>query len=530
MMKSQYRIPSLVLLVSYVVATGAFQQTVNFFTSNIHHRRQQNYDLQHQHYAQSSSSSLNTASKETTDMSNDILDDDDNDSWVLRQITFQGLTAPPTNNDDVEEDTDKNALDARNLSEFLMEIGAVSVSITDSDKDTENEHPLFDEPSLSSVCTNYDDDDDEQWAMIIPDYAAGRNLWKTCNVSAHFPNSIDIPSIIDAIRYTFHCPTTPRYTVDNVPDLDWIIHVQESWEPIVTKTSKFVLRFPWHTDTKVMKVCQSMEMLKMQELMNKQFNTGVKRDGAVVHFDGEFYDSDKESAVEEEENENKKKKNREYVQIELEGGIAFGTGEHPTTQLCLDWVRDKVEQHLSTTNNDTELNFLDYGAGSGILGIAASSIVRDYNNKQRGSMQQQSITTVGIEIDADAIHIANDNAIKNKVRMLNYLPDSNSLNDEALSVVMRAQQRKRNIGIIQSLPDELNRPMYDLCVANILALPLINLSPTIAQLVVPGGEIGLSGVLSNQASDVVEAYSEFFDDVVVAGEEGGWVLITGKRR
>lgn len=526
MMKSQFNIPSLVLLVSYVVATDAFQ-AINFCSSNnIHH-------LSHR----SSSSSLNTASKETTDMSNDILDDDDtnNDSWVLRQITFQGLTAPPStnNDDDVEENNDKNALDARNLSEFLMEIGAVSVSITDSDKDTENEHPLFDEPSLSSVCTNYDDDDDdEQWAMIIPDYAAGRNLWKTCNVSAHFPNSIDIPSIIDAIRYTFHCPTTPRYTVDNVPDLDWIIHVQESWEPIVTKTSKFVLRFPWHTDSKVMKVCQSMEMLKMQELMNKQFNTGVKRDGAVVHFDGEFYDNSdhKESAVEGEENENKKKKDREYVQIELEGGIAFGTGEHPTTQLCLDWVRDKVEQHLHTTNDDAELNFLDYGAGSGILGIAASSIVRDYNNRQRGSMQKQSITTVGIEIDADAIHIANDNAMKNKVRMLNYLPDSNSLNDEALSVVMRAQQRKRNIGIIQSLPDELNRPMYDLCVANILALPLINLAPTIAQLVVPSGEIGLSGVLSNQASDVVEAYSEFFDDVVVAGEEGGWVLITGKRR
>ena len=72
--------------------------------------------------------------------------------------------------------------------------------------------------------------------------------------------------------------------------------------------------------------------------------------------------------------------------------------------------------------------------------------------------------------------------------------------------------------------------IYDLCAVNILAQPLIGLAPTIASLVKSGGEIGLSGVLSSQATSVVEAYKEFFDDVKVAGEENGWVLITGQRR
>ena len=136
---------------------------------------------------------------------------------------------------------------------------------------------------------------------------------------------------------------------------------------------------------------------------------------------------------------------------------------------------------------------------------------------------------MGVEIDADAIHIANDNAKKNNVEMVNYLPDSDSLDAEALSVVMKAMQRKRNQGL-ETLPDELNGQIYDLCAANILAAPLVNLAPTIASLVKSGGEIGLSGVLATQADNVVKGYSELFEEVKVAGEDGGWVLITGRRR
>jgi methylase of polypeptide subunit release factors len=88
------------------------------------------------------------------------------------------------------------------------------------------------------------------------------------------------------------------------------------------------------------------------------------------------------------------------------------------------------------------LNFIDYEAGSGVLGISAPAVVRDYNQSKRRSSSgaEKSATVVGVEIDADAIHIAIDNSDKNGVEMKNYLPDIESLDSEALSVVLRAMQ------------------------------------------------------------------------------------------
>jgi ribosomal protein L11 methylase PrmA len=476
----------------------------------------------------------------------DFTAEDDDEPWVLRQITFLDLTASSS---DATDDEGKAELDARNFSEFLMEIGACSVSITDADANTSSEDPLFHEPSLTTCPNDYIEDNNE-FAMVLNDVAAGRNVWKKCHVSAHFPSSLfDVPNIVDAVRYTFQIPTTPRFEVDTVPDLDWIKHVvsvawtdkydvvltklttieithmrqQESWNPIVTKASKFVLRFPWHEDALVMKACQDMEREKMMDGLAKRFSSGVKREGAVVHFE------------EEDVEDINGQRDREYVQIRLEGGIAFGTGEHPTTRLCLDWVRDKVEgqlQMLGTGEGSKSLNFMDYGSGSGVLGIAAAAVIRDYKNKSKRSGQPSNIasTVIGLEIDADAIHIANGNSKHNNVEMKNYLPAPDSLDDEALSVVLRAMQRKRNKDTIQYIPSELNGQVYDLLVANILAGPLVNLANTVASLVKSGGEIGLSGILATQGDHVVNAYREYFDDVQVAAEEGGWVLVTGRKR
>jgi ribosomal protein L11 methyltransferase len=468
--------------------------------------------------------SLNTAEKKSSDADISAVDNEE-EPWILRQITFLDLTAASSSDESAsadDQEASKSELDARNFSEFLMEIGACSVSITDADANTSNEDPLFHEPTLTTCPNDYIEDSND-FAMVLNDVAAGRNVWKKCHVSAHFPSSLfDVPTIVDALRYTFQMPATPRFQVDNVPDLDWVKHVQESWNPIVTKESKFVLRFPWHDDALVMMSCQDMEREKMIEDMAKRFSSGVKREGAVVHFE-----DDDELTV--------KQNNREYVQIRLEGGIAFGTGEHPTTRLCLDWVRDKVEMQLQKASDDenvASLNVIDYGSGSGVLGIAASAVIRDHMNKLKRSQSLNDLnaTVVGLEIDADAIHIANDNSEKNGVEMKNYLPDVESLDEEALSVLLRAMQRKRNKDTIQYIPPELNGPIYDLCVANILAGPLVKLASTIALLVKSGGEIGLSGILSSQADSVVEAYGEYFEDVKVAAEEGGWVLVTGRRR
>jgi|EP00979_Chaetoceros_neogracilis_P016258 ribosomal protein L11 methyltransferase len=330
-----------------------------------------------------------------------------------------------------------------------MEIGACSVAITDHDANTENEIPLYMEPV-----------DSELAAIICGDAAVGKNVWLRCDVNAHFTDSFDILDVVDNIRTAFDLGVSPRFEVDDVPDLDWVLHVQSSWKPCVI--GGFILRFPWHTDEDV--------------------KISVEKFGAAPVSD--------------------------FQELLLEGGIAFGTGEHPTTQLCLEWITTllKEDENVET--------FLDYGAGSGVLGMAACKLKSD------------SLQAVGIEIDLDAINIANENAVKNGVQMKNYMPRQLGSDDESASLIMKAMQRAK----VEFLPEEMDGPRFDACAANILAGPLCSLAETIANMLRPGARLGLSGILEWQGEDVVEAYIEYFDDVKVEKEKGGWVLVTGIRK
>lgn len=345
------------------------------------------------------------------------------------------------------------------LSDYLMEIGASSVSITDHDKDTPSENPIFAEPSSNDAANEI------FAAVICGDAAVGKNLWMRCDVTAHFTDSFDINAIVDDVRTNFDIAAGIRYEVDDVPDLDWVKEVQSSWKPFIA--GGFLLRFPWHTREDV------------KEVIDKQNEEGMD-------------DED------------------QYHEILLEGGVAFGTGEHPTTQLCLGWIKDAIKDN----QNDGIKLFLDYGAGSGVLGIAACSL-------------NQNIKSVGVEIDVDAIRIADENAKNNGANMKSYLPRNiGGEDDESASLIMKAVNRAS----VDILPKDMDGPKFDACAANILAGPLINLAETIAKMMKKDGVIGLSGILEWQSDDVLEAYSEYFNDVCVEDTCGGWVLITGKRK
>ena len=348
------------------------------------------------------------------------------------------------------------------LSDYLMEIGASSVSITDHDRDTPSENPIFAEPS--------DSDADIFAAIICGDAAVGKNLWMRCDITAHFADSFDIIGVVDDVRTNFDVAAGIRYEVDDVPDLDWIKEVQSSWKPFVV--GDFILKFPWHTKEDVQQAVQ--------------INRNTPEDNHV---------------------ESKDDNDFQYYEILLQGGIAFGTGEHPTTQLCLDWVKQTIQKE-----EGVEL-FLDYGAGSGVLGIAACIL-------------DEKIQSVGVEIDADAVRIADENAKNNNANMKSYLPRSIGSDDESASLIMKAMQRCA----VDILPENLDNQIFDACAANILAGPLISLAPTIAGMVKPNGKIGLSGILEWQSDDVVEAYSEYFDNVQVEETSRGWVLISGQRK
>jgi ribosomal protein L11 methyltransferase len=167
------------------------------------------------------------------------------------------------------------------------------------------------------------------------------------------------------------------------------------------------------------------------------------------------------------------------VNLLLDPGLAFGTGTHPTTALCLEWLDG---QDLK------DCNVLDFGCGSGILAIAALLLGAKH--------------AVGTDIDFQALDASRDNADRNNIaadRFPLYLPEA--------------------------LPQE----PADVLVANILAGPLVALAPTLISLVKSGGRLALSGILAEQGEEVAAAYADTFDLDPIANRDG-WVRITGRRR
>lgn len=164
------------------------------------------------------------------------------------------------------------------------------------------------------------------------------------------------------------------------------------------------------------------------------------------------------------------------VNLQLDPGLAFGTGSHPTTRLCLQWLDKNIKGGES---------ILDYGCGSGILAIAALKL---------GAGQ-----ATGVDIDQQAIRSSNDNAQQN------------------------------NVVASFFLPNESPTAQYDIVLANILANPLRMLGNLLSNHVKTGGKIVLSGILAEQADELSGIYSEWFEMEAPVFDEG-WTRLTGTRR
>ncbi|MDH4573651.1 50S ribosomal protein L11 methyltransferase [Salinicola acroporae] len=167
------------------------------------------------------------------------------------------------------------------------------------------------------------------------------------------------------------------------------------------------------------------------------------------------------------------------VNLLLDPGLAFGTGTHPTTALCLGWLD---AQELA------QRQVLDYGCGSGILAIAALKLGAD--------------TAVGVDIDPQALQASRDNAERNRI-------------DESR--------------LILDYPERIGQGQFDVVVANILAGPLVDMAATIAKRVKSGGHLALSGILASQADTVLDAYRAQGLLMDEPREREGWVLLTGHR-
>ena len=164
--------------------------------------------------------------------------------------------------------------------------------------------------------------------------------------------------------------------------------------------------------------------------------------------------------------------------LELDPGLAFGTGSHPTTRLCMEWLEAHAPRAQSV---------LDYGCGSGILAIVAQKL---------GASR-----VVGVDIDPQAVDSARHNSERNGCRIDCYLPDELGASGQ--------------------------EQLFDLVIANILSGPLQLLAPVLCRHLAPGGRLLLSGVLASQAEQVIDAYAPFLP-LAVAQEADGWVALAGQ--
>jgi len=171
--------------------------------------------------------------------------------------------------------------------------------------------------------------------------------------------------------------------------------------------------------------------------------------------------------------------NPDAICLAVDPGLAFGTGSHPTTHLCLLWL----EQSTQLQNH----SFLDYGCGSGILAIAAAKL--------------GCSPVVGTDIDSQAMDAARSNADINRTNICFVLPNENAA-------------------------ELASETKYDIVMANILANPLQVLAPALVNKMRPGGKIVLSGVLARQAEEVIATYKQWLK-LSVWQESEGWVCLQG---
>jgi ribosomal protein L11 methyltransferase len=262
-----------------------------------------------------------------------------------------------------------------------------------------------------------DADAGTEWERPIFDEPDGARAgeWVRARMSALFAIEADVAGSIAQALAEAGVPSTTAYEVSRVEDEDWVRRTQAQFTPQHV-TSKLWVVPTWH----------------------------------------EAPDPD-------------------ALNIVLDPGLAFGTGTHPTTRLCLRWLDAKVRGGESV---------VDFGCGSGILAIAALKL-------GAGSAS-------GVDIDPQAVAAARRNAAQNAV---------------PAAFVTAAEQLK---------PAQM-------VVANILAKPLMVLAPLLAELTLAGGALALSGILIEQADEVRQAYAAWYDFEPVQ-EEAGWVLLSAIRR
>lgn len=285
--------------------------------------------------------------------------------------------------------------DVETVSDALMEVEALAVSVEDADADTDAEQALFGEPGM-------------------PAPKAG---WERSVVKALFASEAEATEAVTLLLAQDWAEDVHVQAIQAVPEQDWVRLTQSQFAPVEI-TPEFWIVPSWHEAPP-----------QAQRVMR------------------------------------------------LDPGLAFGTGTHPTTRMCLRWIARHADAGKPWPR------VLDYGCGSGILAI--------------GAALHGAHSIDAVDIDPAAITSSNANAQGNGVTL--------------------------NVGL-----PELAQGEYPLVIANILASPLKLLAPLLCAHVAPGGDMILAGILSRQADELKAAYAPWLA-LEVSDEEEGWILMTARR-
>jgi ribosomal protein L11 methyltransferase len=282
------------------------------------------------------------------------------------------------------------------LTDALMELEALSVSVEDADADTEQEEALWGEPGMP----------------------VAREAWQRSTIKSLFPNEAQALEAVTLILAQDWATDIHVQGIQAVEDQDWVRLTQSQFAPVPV-TDDFWIVPTWHEVPAAAKTV-----------------------------------------------------------IRLDPGLAFGTGTHPTTRMCLRWIATRAPALSAGWSR-----VLDYGCGSGILAI--------------GAALHGAKVIDAVDIDPAAVESTQANATANGVTLNAALPDA-------------AQGE------------------YPLVLANILATPLKLLAPLLTEHVASGGHLVLAGILSRQAAELQAAYAPWLA-LEVTDEEDGWILMTARK-
>ncbi|MBL8524412.1 MAG: 50S ribosomal protein L11 methyltransferase [Betaproteobacteria bacterium] len=252
---------------------------------------------------------------------------------------------------------------------------------------------------------------------IFGEPGAETGLWDRCLLSAMFADGADLAAAISQASAAAEM-ATPDFSISSLDDEDWVKKNRDQFQPIRISDRIWIVP-TWHQAPQA-----------------------------------------------------------DAINISLDPGAAFGTGSHPTTRLCLQWLEENIAKVPKPS-------VIDYGCGSGILAIAA--------------MKLGAASTIGVDIDTQAVEAARYNAKQN------------------------------DVDIRFSTTDQTLDAIADITVANILANPLKVLAPLLASHTRAGGRLVLAGILDHQADEIITIYRDWFDMSVWKRDEG-WSCIAGTRK